>query len=188
MPINYYRYSFLLSFLLLSFISFGQSRVDSINITWTKYIILNDQNKVLLRYDDSYKAWELTGCGYEGPISFKNLMDSVAQFLGIKYGRYKLGGVFSYTRPGRYRATVKPYYVVHFTGYSNGKTFSDTLNTKWVSVDEAKKIIPYPTMVMILNQLTKYPNNVWGGAFEEYNYDPPSATKWKVIEPFYKLN
>ena len=169
-------------------ILFGQTRADSISVTWTKYIITNDKNQVLLRYDKNYKDWELTGCGYEGPITLKNLMDTLAGFLGIKYDTYKLGGMFSYFKPGRYRATIKPYYTVHFTGYTNGKNFADTLNTKWVDINEAEKIIPYPTMVMILKQLTKYPKTVWGGAFEEYNYDPPSATKWKVIEPFYKLN
>jgi len=169
-------------------ISFAQTVLDSISITWTKYIILNDKNEVLLRYDNYYKAWELTGCGYDGPISFKNLMDTLADYLGIRYDTYRLGGVFTYTKPGRYRATVKPYFVVHFIGYTNGKCFSDSINTKWVSIEEANKMIPYPTMVMILNQLTKYPDTIWGGAFEEYNYIPPTATKWKIIEAFYKLN
>jgi hypothetical protein len=175
-------------FFIYTNLVFSQTIADSINITWTKYIIINDKSEVLLRYVETFKAWELTGCGYEGSITLKNLMDSVAIFLGIKYDSYKLGGMFTYTKPGRYRATIKPYFIVHFTGYINEKYFTDTLNTKWVSIQEAKKIIPYPTMVMILDQLIKFPNNVWGGAFEEYNYSPPTATKWKVIEPFYKLN
>ncbi len=163
-------------------------KTDNITIIWTKYLIMNDSNQMLLEYDKNYKAWELPGAGFERPITFKNLMDSVAVDLGFKYDDYKLGGIFTYQKPGGNRILIKPYYVVHFTGYTNGNSFSDTSQTKWVSIDVAKKIIPYPTMVLILEQLIKYPTTVWGGAFEEYNYDPPGATKWKVIEPFYKLN
>ncbi len=174
--------------LLVSFHCFSQTRADSITTTWTKYLVMNDSKQILLRYDNSYQAWELEGVGYEGPITLKNLMDSVAIYLGFKYDTYKLGGMFTYQKPNRYRVTVKPIYVVHFTGYTNGNSFSDTTRTKWFSLEEAKRIIPYPTMVLIIDQLIKYPNNVWGGAFEEYNYNQPEGTKWKIIEPFYKLN
>ncbi len=175
-------------FLFISFSAFSQTIADSITTTWTKYLVMNDQQQILLRYDKSYKAWELEGTGYEGPITLRNLMDSVAIYLGFKYDSYKLGCIFTYQKPKRYRVTIKSVYVVHFTGYTNGTSFADTTRTKWFSLHEAKKIIPYPTMVLILEQLIKYPNTVWGGAFEEYNYNMPEGTKWKIIEPFYKLN
>jgi hypothetical protein len=160
---------------------------DSMSITWTKYIITNDKNQVMLCFDKYYKAWELPGIGYEGPVTFKSLLDSYSVFLGINYDDFRLGGLFSYFKPGRNRVIIKPYFIVHFSGYAEGNSFKDTAGTKWTDIEEAKKIIPYPTMVLILDQLTKYPENVWGGAFEEYNYIPVDSTKWKVIEPFYKL-
>ena len=166
----------------------AQTASDSISVTWTKYIIINDSNQVLLGYDKSYHAWELPGFSYEGPISLKNLMDSVGHFLGIRYDDYALGGLFTYSKPGRYRTTIKPFFTVRFKGYLNGASFRFPGRTKWAGLDSARKIIPYPTMVMILDQLTKYPKTVWGGAFEEYDYDSPSGIKWKVLDPFYKLN
>jgi len=167
---------------------YAQSVADSISVTWTKYIILNDSNQVLLMFDKSYNAWELPGTGYRGPISLRNTMDSVAQFSGIRYDDYALGGIFTYSKPGAYRTTVKPFFTARFKGYLDGQSLRYPKRMKWVDLDAAKKIIPYPTMVMILEQLTKYPKTVWGGAFEEYDYNSPGGTKWKVIEPFYGLN
>ena len=177
--------------LLISLIYFqisSQTRADSVSITWTKYLVMNDQKQILLRHDKSYNAWELEGAGYEGPLTLKNLMDSVAIFLGFKYDTYKLGGIFTYQKPNRYRVTIKPVYVVHFTGYINNSSFTDTSSTKWFSLQDAKKIIPYPTMVLIIEHLIQFPDIVWGGAFEEYNYNSQDGIKWKIIEPFYKLN
>src|SRR5262245_58301674 len=111
---NIFKSLWCIAFLAVASTASAQTAADSISITWTKYIIMNDRQEVLLCYDEDYKAWELTGCGYEGPITFRNLMDSLADFLGIKYDDYKLGGIFSYFKPNRYRATIKPYYVVHF--------------------------------------------------------------------------
>jgi hypothetical protein len=166
----------------------AQNRADSISTTFSKFVVLNDKKQVLLVYSSYYKAWELPGTAYEGPITFNNLLDTCANYFGIKYKDAKLGGLFTYFKPSRYRATIKPYFVMRFIGYAHGNQFSDTANTKWFDVEKAKKIIPYPTMVLILDQLLKYKGDVWGAAFEEYNYDPPSGTKWRIIEPFYKLN
>ena len=165
----------------------GQSNADSITTTWTKYLVVNDRQQIMLQYDTYYKAWELEGAGYEGPITLRNLMDSIALNLGFKYDSYKLGGLFTYQKPQRYRVTLKPVYIVHFSSYINGISFTDTANTKWFNLEDAKKLIPYPTMNLIIDQLMKFPNNVWGGAFEEYNYNKPGGTKWRIIEPFYKL-
>lgn len=149
---------------------------------------MNDLNQVLLVYDKNYDAWELEGANYRGSITLKKLLDSVTLNLGIKYDNYKLGGIFSYHNPKRYKVVLKQYYIVHFANYINGKSFKDSSQTKWVSVEEARKIIPYPTMVLILNQLIEQPNKVWGGAFEEYNYKPLKDIKWRVVESFYALN
>jgi hypothetical protein len=174
--------------ILVTFQFFSQTRADSISITWAKYLVMNDSNQILLCYDEDYKAWELEGTGYEGPITLKNLLDSIAFYLGFRYNGCKLGGVFTYQKPNRYRVTIKPVFVAHFTGYTNGNSFTNPKRTKWFSLEEAKRIIPYPTMVLIIDQLIRYPNTVWGAAFEEYNYNMPEGTKWKIIEPFYKLN
>ena len=167
----------------------AQSKSDSTTtITWTKYIILNEKNQILLRFDKNFKDWELPGCGYDGPISFKNLMDSLSIYIGFNYKDYKLSGLFSYSKPGKYRAIIKPYFIARFNGYRNSNSFNDTINTKWMALDLAIKSIPYPTMTMILEQLTKFPEFIWGGSFQEYNYNQPGGTKWKIIEPLYKLN
>ncbi len=165
----------------------AQSKSDSISTTWVKYLIVNDSNQLLLRYDNAYKAWELEGVGYEGPITFKSLTDSMAAYLGFTYDSLRLGGLFTYQKPNRYRVTVKPFYVLHFSGYTNGKCFADTARTKWFSLTEAKQLIPFPTMVLVIDQLLKYPKTFWGAAFEEYNYTDLKAVKWRVIEPFYRL-
>ncbi len=126
----------------------------------------------------------------DGPISIKSYIDSAAKEIGITYKSFRLGGIFTYIFPDKYRTFIRPYFVVQFRDYFNGHNFVDT-SYKWFSLANAIKLIPYPASSKIVEQILLQPQSVWAATFEEYGYTNPIDTtkiKFRFIEHFYKLN
>lgn len=171
--------------------SFGQTKADSISGTAPKFLIRNRRGQILLVFDPHRQAWEVPGTAYAGPITFQNLLDGVAKEYGISYKNLTLSGLFTYHYPARYKTVVRPYFTAVFTGFRDGKNFSNQVRLQWVDPDQIKHVLLYPASVMIVEQVVKAPKTVWAGAFEEYGYTTPmtdsSVVKFRVIEPLYKL-
>lgn len=171
--------------------SFGQTKADSISGTAPKFLIRNQQGQILLVFDPHRQAWEVPGTAYAGPITFQNLLDSLAQEYGLRYKKFALGGLFTYHYPGRYKTVVRPYFTAVFTGFRDGKNFSRQVRLQWVDPNQLKHMLLYPASVLIVEKLVKEPKTVWAGAFEEYGYTnplmDPSVIKFRIVEPLYKL-
>lgn len=171
--------------------SFGQTKADSISGTAPKFLIRNQRGQILLIFDQNRQAWEVPGTTYAGPITFQNLLDSMAKEYGITYKKFALSGLFTYHYPGRYKTIVRPYFTAVCTGFRDGKSFSPHVRLQWVDPTQIKHVLLYPASVMIVEQVIKKPKTVWAGAFEEYGYTnpmtDPSVIKFRVVEPLYKL-
>jgi metallo-beta-lactamase class B len=173
--------------------SFAEAaKAANVNATvGVKALFQNDRDEVLLTFDDHRQAWEVPGTTHQGRATLRDLMDTVAQEIGITYGEYRIGGLFTYHNPQSGTTIVRPYYRARFRRYINSKGFTDGTKTKWFSLREAKKVIPYPASVRIVEKLLRDPARVWGGAFEEYGYTSPmtdpGAVKFRIIEDFYQL-
>jgi hypothetical protein len=150
-----------------------------------KVLIRNDKNEILLVYDDRRQAWEVPGSTHQGEATVRNVIDMVASEFGITYAGLRLGGLFTYHNPETGTTIVRPYYTAQVRGSK------DVEKSKWFSLAEAKKVIPYPASVQIIEKLSSEPEHVWGAAFEEYGYTSPmtdrSAVKFRVLEDFYVL-
>lgn len=181
----------LLVLLTNTFISFSQTKADSISVTFPKVLIVNKKKEVLLSFDDNRKAYEVPSIGLiKRPISFKSYIDTISKGIGIDYKSFRLGGVFTYIFPDKYRTFLRPYFVVQFRNYTNGQNISDT-SYKWFSLNNALKEIKYPASVKIVEKIISSQKNVWAATFEEYGYTNPvdtSKIKFRVIEGFSKLN
>ena len=160
-------------------------------VVGVKALFRNEKGEIVLVFDDNRKAWEVPGTSHQGEATTKDLMNVLARDLGITYGDYQLGGLFTYHNPQRRTTIVRPYYMGRFRGYIDGKGFRDREKMKWFSFSEAKKIILYPASILIVGKLLREPTRVWGGAFEEYGYTSPmtdrGAVKFRIIEDFYRL-
>jgi len=184
------------SFLLLALVvcaaamAKAQSAADSITVTFPKVIVKNKKKEILLIYDDNRKAYEVPGAMFEGPVSFKAYIDTLAAEMGIEYTSFTLGGMFSYKYPNRYRTVVRPYFIVEFSGYRDNKLF-DQKRYKWFSIQNAINEIPYPASAQIVEKVMKQPEAVWGATFEEYGYTNPvdrSKIRFRVLEDFYVMH
>ena len=177
--------------LIKTVFSFSKTKADSISVTFPKILIVNDKNEILLSFDNNRKAYEVPSNGLiNGPISFKSYIDTMAKEIGISYRSFRLGGIFTYIFPDKYRTFIRPYFVVQFSKYTNGTNLLDTAY-KWFSFNEALKEIKYPASEKIVERLMKKIKNVWAATFEEYGYTNPidvSKIKFRIIEDFYKIN
>lgn len=115
----------------------------------------------------------------------------MARDVGITYEDFRLGGVFTYHNPQTGTTIVRPYYTARFRSYLDGTGLKEGDKAKWFTLSKAKKVIPYPASVRIIEKLLREPAQVWGGAFEEYGYTSPmtdrSSVKFRIIEDFYRL-
>jgi len=169
----------------------AQTRADSISLFFPKVIITDSSHRVLLVYDNSRKAYEIPSIGtMAGPLSVKEYIQKTAAEIGITYRGFRLGGMFTYIFPDKYRTFIRPYFVVQSSGYTNGTGLADT-SCHWFSKEEAVALIPYPASALIVRQLLEKPAIVWGGSFEEYGYTNPvdtSKIRFRQLEHFYPLN
>ena len=163
---------------------------DSISITFPKVLVVNRSGDVVLVFDSQRQALEVPGATLEGPLSFKAYVDTLALEIGVRYSSFRLGGVFSYLVPGRYRSVIRPYFVLEFSDYVNGTALADT-SFRWVKGTEAVRQIPYPASARIVERILTQPEHVWGGTFEEDGYTNPvdrSKIRFRVVEDLYQLD
>ena len=189
---QYFKFCVLLLFILISYsFTYAQTKADSISLTFPKVVIINNKHEILLAFDANRKAYEVPSTGtLDGPVSFRSYIDNAAKSIGITYKHFRLGGMFTYIFPNKYRTFIRPYFVVQFLDYSNGHSCSDS-SYKWFSLNEALKEIPYPASAKIIEKIVSHPKTVWSATFEEYGYTNPvdkSKITFKVLEDFYKLN
>lgn len=189
-PMSFFRQSLLIFFVGVASLANAQTAADSITVTFPKVIVKNKKGEILLIFDNNRKAYEVPGATLEGPVSFKAYIEAMAAELGIDYTGFTLGGIFTYRYPNRYRTVVRPYFVVDFSGYRQGKAL-DAQRYKWFSAQDAVNEIPYPASAKIVEKITKQPKTVWGATFEEYGYtNPVDRTKitFHIVEDFYALH
>ncbi len=160
-------------------------------VVGVKALFRNAKGEILLVFDERRQAWEVPGTSHEGNLTSRNLVDGVARDLGITCDDYQLGGLFTYHNPQTGATILRPYYTARFRDFLGGSAFKDAHKTKWFSLAEAKKVIPYPASVLIVEKLLSEPERVWGGAFEESGYTSPmtdrGAVKFRITENFYPL-
>ncbi|GGH67099.1 hypothetical protein HNQ91_001728 [Filimonas zeae] len=169
----------------------AQTKADSISLFFPKVLITDSSNRVLLVYDANRKAYEIPSIGtMAGPSSIKDYIQKTAEEIGITYRGFRLGGMFTYIFPDKYRTFIRPYFVVQSNGYANGTGLADT-TCHWFTREEAIALIPYPASALIVRQLLEKPAITWGGSFEEYGYTNPVDTSkivFRQLEHFYPLN
>jgi hypothetical protein len=168
----------------------SQTPADSISVTFPKIVVVNGDNRVLLTFDKNRQAYELPSIGFlNGPISWKQYVDSAATEIGVEYSSFRLGGIFTYIFPDKFRTFIRPYFVLKFRSYLNGTSVKGSAY-QWFSFSNAIKKIPYPASARILERILSKPSTVWAATFEEYNYTNPidkSKMQFRVLEGFYKL-
>lgn len=170
---------------------FAQTAADSISPTFPKVLFINNDDELLLYYDNKRNAYEVPSNGFiEGPIDFDQYIDSLANDFGLKYETYTLGGLFTYIYPNSYSTYIRPYFVVKIDVANNQTPIKDP-NCKWFSLDQALNEIKYPASRKIVDQIMRNPQHVWTATFQEYGYTNPvdeSKIKFTLISDFKKLH
>lgn len=172
---------FILSWLVFSV--YGQEQKTD-NYSFVKLYVTNEKNQVLLVKWDG--QWEIAGSRYNDPVSVRKFTSKIAGDMGITISDVKLCGLFTQKWQGNPNATIMHYYKARYIG-GELKVPADCTDIKWFSFEEAMKVIPYPIMTSMMQQINKHPQKVIGAAFERYK-DANNISQHRVLEDFYLMN
>lgn len=176
---------FLLPFLAFSIITYSQNNPHqnpTQNFTVHRLLILNDNNEMLMAKEQH--VWATPSYVYKDRQYVKESLDSLANAYGIKIVDIKLHGQFSYKYDYHPHATLRHYYVAR---YANGKVkIPKGMNeAKWMPISEAIETNTVTSIKEITQQITQFPNTVWGGSFLVSHVGDEHPTK--IVEAFYPL-
>jgi hypothetical protein len=110
----------------------------------------------------------------------------MAAEMGIQVSDVKLCGLFTQKWQGQPGATLMHYYQARYVG-GEPKEPADCTEIRWFPFEEAVKVIPYPMMTDMMQQIRKNPGKVIGAAFERYK-DANNVSQHRTLEDFYVLN
>lgn len=178
------RFIFLVFLLALSSLSFAQERKDNRN--FFKLYVINDKKEVLLiKFQE---AWEIPGAAYKIPQTIAQFLDTIAQHHGITITDKKLRGQITFHHEIREEPTIMLYYTAKYqSGELNTPKWGQDL--KWVPLEQAYQLIPFPEMVEIMKKMNEDKKTVWGAALKiTYDKDTKRRKGFEVLENFYKLN
>jgi hypothetical protein len=155
------------------------------NYSFFKLLVTNDKNEILLvKWEND---WEIIGERYNKGLSIKAFVDFMASEMGIEVSNIKLASMFTQRNVSKPNPTLMQYYTARFVK-GNIRPPSDCTDIKWVSFEEAMKMIPYDIMKSVITAIKKNPGKVMGAAFET-STDPQSNKQViKVLEDFYVMN
>lgn len=180
------RLFILISFLLSTTWAFGQNnphRDPTHNFTVHRLIIVNDQHEMLMIREQH--VWATPSFVYHERQYVKESLDSLARAYGLQISDVKLRGQFSYKYDYHPYATLRHYYQAK---YVDGEVVvpEGMAEVKWLPIDEAIKINTVTSIKQITEQIMKFPETIWGGAFMVSHVGDEHPTK--MVEPFYPLN
>lgn len=172
--------------LLLTFCGHFANAQRKENRNFFKLFVLNDKQEVLLIKFQG--EWEIPGASYNLNVPISAFLDTIAMQHGISIKNKKFSAQITFHHETRENPTIMLYYLAR---YSSGNLVVPTWGeeVKWMDLNEAYKLIPYPEMVKIMKQIDLKGNTVWGGAVK-ITYDKTTQKRmgYEVIEDFYKLN
>jgi len=168
--------------LLISLCSCAQKVVD--NYSFFKLFVTNEKSEVMLvKWKD---AWEIPGKKYKGSKTVKEFIDLMASNHGVKVDKVKLNALITFHYNTKPNPTLMQYYTAKYTSGDLQVPFGSS-DIKWVSLEEAYKMIPYTEMVNIMKHIKSDETILWGAAYDVSKKSTATPRSSTLREDFYKL-
>jgi hypothetical protein len=176
---------FLAFFFVASFNSNAQEKSKP-NLMYFKLCVTNEKGEILLV---KYKGiWEPMGRKYDQFPTVKQYIDEMGDDVGIKLKDHRLGALVDQY----YNQSQKPMVFCLFEAkYESGdiKVPPGCTGISWYPIDEALKLIPFESMVEIMDlMLIKDNKALWAGGIRIDNTVWPHSKIVETEEEWYKLN
>jgi len=152
--------------------------------TFHRLLIFNNQNELLVVRVKNSNRWVTPGWYQDNSLTIKDGLDALARSYGIAVTVPTLRGVFTLRSDQNQQISTR---LVYSTKFAGGKIkMPDIIDEiRWLSVSKAMEIMTFPHINAQLDQLTKFPDSIWGGS--QLMYQEDGVYKVKIIEGFYPL-
>lgn len=152
--------------------------------TFHRLLVFNNQNELLVVRVKNSNRWVTPGWYQDNSLTIKDGLDELARSYGIKVIAPTLRGVFTLRTEQNPQISTR---LIYSTKIAGGKIkMPDMIDEiRWLSVSKAMEIMTFPHINAQLEQLTKFPDNIWGGS--QLMYQENGVYKVKIIEGFYPL-
>lgn len=152
--------------------------------TFHRMLILNEEGKMLVVKIKNKDIWVTPGLYQNTTQSPKQGMDSIAKTYGLKIVDIKLRGIFGLKKPSENYYSTRNIFVMT-TNASNTKLPKILDDAKWVSIDEAIKLITIPHITIFIKDVFKFPKKLRSGTVAIIEVDGSKVPK--IEKEFYSL-
>lgn len=172
--------------LIFSFFQLISAQSENDISTFHRLLILNSNNELMVVKIQDANFWVTPGFYQNSNQTIKQGLDSIASTYGLKTESPQLKGIFLLQREvnGMESTSVRNIYIMKVKERQLKKP-TGISEIKWLSPTKAIEIISFPHINAMIEQIVKYPNQVWGGTLLQYKQN--DTWKAKVIEAFYPL-
>lgn len=173
--------------LLLLIVLFSQSifaQETSKPSSFHRLLIFNEMNELMVVRVKNSNRWVTPGWYQDNRLTIKDGLDELAGSYGLKIIAPTLRGVFTLKSDQNNEISTR---LVYSTKVESGEIKAPEITEEigWLSTTEAMKLITFPHINAQIDQLTKFPNMIWGGS--QLMYQEDGVYKSKIIESFYPL-
>jgi len=174
----------LIILLIIFTVQLGNAQDDKGISVFHRLLILNSNNELLVVKIENTDFWVTPGINQNSEQTIKQGLNSISETYGIKTESPELKGVFLLKRDINDVMTTS-LRNVYTAKLANGKLKKPTgiEEAKWVSVQDALKIITFPHINAMIEKITNNPNQVWGGTLLQFK--EKNVWKTKLLEDFY---
>lgn len=152
--------------------------------TFHRLLVFNDKNEVMVVKIKNSERWVTPGWYQDNNLTIKDGLDQLALSYGIKITTPTLRGVFTLKTEQNNELSTR---LVYSTKMKSGEIKAPEMieEIRWLSATQAVKLITFPHINAQIEQLTKFPDTLWGGS--QLMYQDAGVYKAKLIENFYPL-
>ena len=154
-----------------------------------RLLTFNDKNELMVVKIKGTDFWVTPGLYSDEKKSInKKSINKQLQALSADYGlitsQPELHGKFILKAKNNNKSYNRYFYRVNV---KSGKVKMPKIigQIKWLPIDEAIQIITFPHIKQLIQQITDYPETVWGGTILRYKEE--GQLKAKMLEKFYPI-
>ncbi len=149
-----------------------------------RLLIYNQNNEVLIVKIKNTEYWLTPGIYQDDKLYLKEGLWTLANAYGLEISQPELHAVFMLKYANDTKLSIRNIFVSQTKDGVN-KRPEFVSEVKWVSLKEAKKMLSFPHIIAMVNQVSSYPKTIWGGTLSNYKED--ETFKCKILEDFYPL-
>ena len=152
--------------------------------TFHRLLVFNEKNELMVVKVKNSTRWVTPGWYQDNRLTIKEGLDELAGSYGLKISTPSLRGVFTLRTDQNNEISTR---LVYSTRVDSGEAKAPEIidEIKWLSTNAAMELITFPHINAQIEQLTKFPETLWGGA--QLMYQEDGVYRSRTTEAFYPL-